>query len=399
MLLALLSCPLAWRSALPWSVVSCILTFREGGRTVKDEARQFEGERSELQDLLQSAQEAVVGGRERLRRLLAEARSLSSQYRTRQITTQARLSEVRSRLEQVTSEPGSSGSPVELVELQNEYQGLRQQQAWLAENLVECESAQRRLRAALKQIDASSACLKREIDAAEQAPEGLAQPWRARVLQAEEDERQRLAREVHDGPAQVLANAIFELEYCERLLEKDPIRLRTELARLKRDVREGLADVRYFIFGLRPAPLADVGLEATLRRYVEDYQSRFGIRVELGLDEIPRLPSTYEVALFRIVQEALQNVQKHSGARSVQVEVRNLDGALSLIVQDNGRGFDASREAGLERKRFGLVGMRERARLIRGELEISSQPGSGTRVQLTVPGDVLRSHSDQGESD
>ena len=372
---------------------------------VKDEARQLQGERPEFQDALQSAQETLAGGQDSLRRLLSEMRSLSSGYRARQRSVNARLAALSSQLSQapeeapVTSAVTASSPSVQIIQLREEYQSLRQQQAWLAERVLEAESAQRRLKAAVKQVEIGATCLKREIDEADQSLASEAEPWRLHVLQAQEDERRRLAREVHDGPAQVLANAIFELEYCERLLEKDSAKLKTELARLKRDVREGLADVRYFIFGLRPAPLADLGLQATLRRYAEDYQSRFGISVRLELDETPRLSSTYEVAIFRIIQEALQNTQKHSAAKSVCVELRNLEDGLVAVVQDDGRGFDTSREVELEGKRFGLVSMRERARLVGGELEVSSQPGEGTRVQLTVPGSALRMCSDGEESE
>jgi|GEM_PF-248216 len=372
---------------------------------VKDEARQMQGERSELQDALQAAQEVLLAGRERLRKLLSEARSLSSSYRARFRSVSTRLAAASGQLSQAEEEalgdPAlADGSPsVLLIELREEFQSLRQQQAWLAEKVLEAESVQRRLKAAIKQVEVGASCLSRDIDETDQSPEGEVQPWRLQVLQAQEDERLRLAREVHDGPAQVLANAIFELEYCERLLDKDPAKLKTELARLKRDIREGLADVRYFIFGLRPAPLADLGLQATLRRYAEDYQTRFGISVRLVLDEIPRLSSTYEVAIFRIIQEALQNTQKHSAAKSVLVELRNQEDGLVVAVHDDGLGFDTTRELELEGKRFGLVSMRERARLVGGELEISSEPGKGTRVQLTVPSAALRVCSGGDESE
>jgi two-component system sensor histidine kinase DegS len=206
------------------------------------------------------------------------------------------------------------------------------------------------------------------------------------ALQVQEEERQRLAREIHDGPAQVLANAIFELEFCQRLLEKDPKRLESELVRLKDDIREGLSEVRHCIFDLRPGPLAELGLVATLRRYAEGYQSRFGIAVELDLDDdVQRLSAAKEMAVFRVVQEALQNSRKHSGATRVLVSLRREGDAVVACVEDNGQGFEVETVPTGTARHFGLQSMHERAQLIRADLQIESQLGKGTRVTLRAP--------------
>ncbi len=207
-----------------------------------------------------------------------------------------------------------------------------------------------------------------------------------RVIQAYEQERLRLAREIHDGPAQVLANAIFELEYFERLLDRDPMAVKGQLAQLKRDIRNGLADVRRFILDLRPPALSEMGLFPALSHYVMDYQRQFGIEVDAQLpDTEQRHPATKEVAVFRIVQEALQNVRRHAAASRVIVRGRIEGNALYISVEDNGRGFDPSEVSSRHSRNFGLTSMRERAELIDADLLIESAPGRGTRVALTAP--------------
>lgn len=207
-----------------------------------------------------------------------------------------------------------------------------------------------------------------------------------RVIQAYEQERLRLAREIHDGPAQVLANAVFELEYFERLLDRDPVAARAELAKLRKDIRNGLADVRRFIYDLRPPALSDAGLFAALDRYVADYQKRFDIEVDATLpDDLHRLPTRKEVAIFRIIQEALQNVRRHAGASRVTIKGNIDEQTLGISVEDDGKGFEPSAVSARQPKSFGLTSMRERAELIDGRLRLESAPGRGTRIALTVP--------------
>jgi two-component system, NarL family, sensor histidine kinase DegS len=185
---------------------------------------------------------------------------------------------------------------------------------------------------------------------------------------------------------QVLVNAIFVLSSCQILFEKDPAKAKTELARLEDDLREGLAEVRHFIFDLRPTPLADLGLASTLRKYCESYRQRFGAIVELDApDEIQRLNSAAEAAIFRIVQEALQNARKHSGATRVCVSLSVEGDQLVVSVADNGCGFDPENAAGVASRHFGLQSMRERAEYVHGSLDVRSRPGEGALVVLRVP--------------
>lgn len=207
---------------------------------------------------------------------------------------------------------------------------------------------------------------------------------RLRILEAQERERQRLAREIHDGPAQALANAIFELEYCEQLADREPDKLKRELARLKDDIRAGLVEVRRFIFDLRPAPGAEMGLVSVLRHNAENLQKRYGMTVALDVEPVEGLSRPQETAVYRIVQEALRNAQKHSSASKVTIRIKKQDDAILVAIEDDGVGFDYASASG-DLTHYGLVSMQERAQLIGGELQIKSGPGKGTVVKLKVP--------------
>jgi len=208
----------------------------------------------------------------------------------------------------------------------------------------------------------------------------------ARIIEAQESERRRLAREIHDGPTQVLANAIFNLQYCRRLLERDAETAKEELAHLEADLREGLTEVRYLISDLHMPSLSELGLEAALRQYVQNYQNRFGINVQLDLKDLyGRLPAAIEFTVFRIIQESLQNVYRHANATLVTITSRRQDGRLVFTVADNGRGFDPRELPARAGRHLGITGMKERAALVNGHLNVDSRPGRGTTVTLVIP--------------
>ena len=226
------------------------------------------------------------------------------------------------------------------------------------------------------------------------APQGEAAPEldasrvvaRLAMIQAQEDERYRLAREIHDGPAQVLANAILGLELCEQLARRSPEQLVDELVRLKGMLREGLVEVRRFIFDLRPATLAERGLTATLERYIAEFRAFFKLDVELQLPEaLPALTPEQEITVFRIVQESLQNIQKHARATRVVVQLIPNEDALCAVIRDNGRGFVVQETETTTLSGVGLRGMDERAAAVGGTLRVESQPGEGSTVRLVLP--------------
>jgi two-component system, NarL family, sensor histidine kinase DegS len=207
-----------------------------------------------------------------------------------------------------------------------------------------------------------------------------------RIIEAQEGERARLAQEVHDGPAQALSNAIFQVEYIERVVDSDLRLARTELRFLRELLRRELGDVRSFISQLRPPVLVELGLDGSIADAAETMSALAGVRILTEL-EAPsnRLTEAEQTVVLRIVQEALQNVRKHAGATSVVVRTRPEDEEWVLEVRDDGRGFDVGAVAARGRRNFGLQFMRERAELIGARFEVRSRPGAGTIVWLGIP--------------
>jgi two-component system, NarL family, sensor histidine kinase DegS len=206
----------------------------------------------------------------------------------------------------------------------------------------------------------------------------------AKIIQAQEEERRRVAREIHDGPAQSMASVVFRAEVCERLVDIDIPRCKGELSSLREQVRSCLKEIRKIIFALRPMTLDDLGLVPTLRRILESFQERTTVSTELTiLGQEKRVDSYVEVAIFRVIQEALNNVEKHAQAGHVRVILEFSSHTVKAVVADDGIGFENVEHIGSES--FGLMGMKERLSILDGELAIDSQSGQGTKIKLRVP--------------
>jgi len=207
-----------------------------------------------------------------------------------------------------------------------------------------------------------------------------------RIVEAQEAERARLAQEVHDGPAQALSNAIFQVEYIERVLESDSRLARTELRFLRELLRRELGDVRSFISQLRPPVLVELGLDGAILDVVETMGALAGIHITTDF-RAPgdSLGEAEQTVVLRIVQEALQNVRKHATAESAAVRTSLEDETWVLEVADDGRGFDVGAVAARGRRNFGLQFMRERAELIGARFDVRSNPDGGTVVRLAIP--------------
>ncbi len=206
------------------------------------------------------------------------------------------------------------------------------------------------------------------------------------IHQAVEAERLRIARDLHDGPAQVLSNLVLEAEILERLLKRDPELVAAELQEFRNSVKNAVADIRRFMFDLRPDSLDDLGLIATLHRLTTEWQQRTGVTCRFNIvGEERRLPSALEEALFRIIQEALNNVRRHAQARTAEVNLEIRPDRVGLRVHDDGAGFDPAEPPVGSRRQLGVVGMRERAAAVGGRLDITSQKGAGTEITGDFP--------------
>ncbi len=207
-----------------------------------------------------------------------------------------------------------------------------------------------------------------------------------RIVEAQEGERARLAQEVHDGPAQALTNAIFQVEYVERLLDTDNSLARTELRFLRQLLRRELGDVRTFISQLRPRVLDQLGLDGSIRETAANLAALTGLEIVTDLSAPGgRLNDAEQTVVLRLVQEALQNIRKHAGAAAASVTSRVDGNTWVLEVRDDGRGFDVDAVGARGRRNFGLQFMRERAELIGAGFEVRSRPDGGTVVWLAIP--------------
>jgi two-component system sensor histidine kinase DegS len=239
---------------------------------------------------------------------------------------------------------------------------------------------------ALRNLESTSVFLKRGDTSKVTGGESLPTSVQMRIVEAQESERSRLAQEIHDGPAQVLSNAIFQVEYIERVIDHDDRLARTELRFLRELLRRELGSVRTFISQLRPPVLDELGLEGAIADAVARTTALTGLAITTELAApADRLTEAQQTVVLRVVQEALQNVRKHGGASSVIV-ASVIDGeAWVLTVRDDGRGFDVGAVAARGRRNFGLQFMQERAELIGGNFEVHSRPDDGTIVRLAIP--------------
>lgn len=213
------------------------------------------------------------------------------------------------------------------------------------------------------------------------------QEFGLKIIEAQEEERKRLSREMHDGPAQLLANVMMRSDLIEKIYRERGIEEALEEIRgLKKTVRDALYEVRHIIYDLRPMALDDLGLVPTLKKYlqtVEEYNKVRNIRIPfVFIGKERRLNSKMEVALFRLIQESVQNALKHAKPTEIQVKLEvNLHRVIA-IIKDDGIGFDPSVK---KEGSFGIRGMKERVELLEGKLAIQSEKGFGTKVIIDVP--------------
>ncbi|TMW72366.1 sensor histidine kinase [Alteribacter natronophilus] len=285
----------------------------------------------------------------------------------------------------------------EAYEIANDYQVqlavLRQEDKQLREKQDGIERRLMKLKGTLEKADTISAQINIVIhyltgdlqnisemvaDAREMQKFGL------KIIEAQEEERKRLSREIHDGPAQTMANILLRSELVERVYNQQGIdEALAEIKSLRGLVKESLAEVRRIIYDLRPMALDDLGLVPTIAKYLKNFQEQSGLRITFRNEgrEI-RLPSEMEVAIFRFIQESVQNAFKHAEPKHVTVKIELEPTQALAVIKDDGRGFNPEEK---KEGSFGLMGMRERVNMLDGQLTINSKPGEGTMIMVQIP--------------
>ena len=213
-----------------------------------------------------------------------------------------------------------------------------------------------------------------------------------KIIKAQEEERKRVAREIHDGPAQLIANLVIKTELCEKLIDMDTEKAKEELVSLKGFLRSSLSDVRKIIYNLRPMSLDDLGLVPTLQRYISNYVEENNILIEfLVLGNPKPLKPVIELAAFRIIQEALTNIKKHSGAEDATIRIEFTSEQVNILISDNGSGFNMSELKAVknEDSGYGLLSMRERVELLNGKFDLKASKGKGTKIFVSLPLNII----------
>ena len=211
-----------------------------------------------------------------------------------------------------------------------------------------------------------------------------------KIINAQEEERKRIAREIHDGPAQSLAGLVIKAEICNKLLDIDTDKARVELHELRECTRESIKDIRKIIYNLRPTAIDDLGLIPSLERYIENFENETKIPIDFTIfskNDLNLNDSIKNLSIFRIIQEALNNIAKHSKATNVKVNINIDEENIYLDIMDNGIGFDLEsvKSESREDRGFGLLNIEERVKLLRGNLIIETEKGKGTLIKVQIP--------------
>ncbi len=210
-----------------------------------------------------------------------------------------------------------------------------------------------------------------------------------RVLEQQEVERQRIARDLHDTTVQVLTNLVHKCEICSKIMEIDTVRAKLELEIMSKTLRETISDMRNIIYDLRPMALDDLGLETTIRRAVDIIDRNTDMKVSLNISGEPiDLKAVYALTILRIVQEASNNSIKHSKGKHLDIKFIYDTDKILLCIEDDGIGFDIDNVPRPEKNMnngFGISMMKERVLLLSGNIAIDSRKDFGTRISVEVP--------------
>jgi signal transduction histidine kinase len=208
----------------------------------------------------------------------------------------------------------------------------------------------------------------------------------AKIITAQEEERRRVARELHDDISQTLTGLVMSLGSAEAIMESDPNAAKQRLESLRHLTSEAVEDVRRLIRDLRPSLLDDLGLVPAVNWYVENYLAPAGVKATLETSDLDhRLALTLEITLFRVVQEAITNIVKHAQAKTASICLKVTSSTIVGSIEDDGKGFNVNDQHRGKHGGVGILGMKERIELLKGKLRVASEPGKGTRVHFEIP--------------
>jgi len=204
------------------------------------------------------------------------------------------------------------------------------------------------------------------------------------IIESQEAERRKIARDLHDGPAQSMASILIRLDLMKRLWNQDVASIYEEIDNVRDMGKETLADIRRIMFDLKPSLLQENNFSRNLQDYFNDYEAKYNFIIDfMQIGQEKQYEFSLETALFRMVQEAVTNIRKHAGVKRAIVKFEDNGSFLTLVIKDEGCGFEPNNSS--DKESYGILGMKERVNLFGGKLDIISTPGAGTQVIIQVP--------------
>lgn len=271
---------------------------------------------------------------------------------------------------------------VKLEELNTEKKNIEKQLEQLQEHYAECIGKLQELSEVLHSLQFSE----REQNVSAAADR---EKYRLTILETQENERQRISRELHDSTVQNLTSMVHKVELCSKLVEIDPVRCKLELVTLGKTLREIINDTRQMIYNLRPMSLDDIGLEITIERALDKLETNEAKKINFSVLGVPyKIKPVIGITLLRIIQEACSNAIKYAEPSYVKVTLQYEPNEIHLTVEDDGIGFDVEHMDTSTKKDnsgFGLSMMKERIYLLSGNITIESKINCGTKIYVTVP--------------
>ncbi|GFR35325.1 sensor histidine kinase [Thermobrachium celere] len=260
---------------------------------------------------------------------------------------------------------------------------LEMQLKKLEENINNAQKVISQISVALKYLEGEALSLVNVDDKESEMLIGI------KILEAQEDERKKIARDIHDGPAQYVASAVMRIDFTKKVIVKDLDKGLNELTELKEVLKTALKEIRAIIFDLRPMSLDDLGLVQTIQEYAKSIKEETDINIDLKLKPInDEVEPIIQVAVYRIIQEILNNIKKHSKAKNVEIKLDYGTKYLMIVVIDDGVGFDVEetlKKVKTQGTNYGLLGIMDRVQQLQGEFELESKKGIGTKFKIKLP--------------
>lgn len=280
-------------------------------------------------------------------------------------------------------------SPIGVHSLSNSEIELERELEQYKEQLVDLERIVQEQQKRKQQLDETRSIIREQKEQIAELQEKKEAKIQLYFLEEQELDRNRIARDLHDSTVQNLTMLVHKTELCTRLLNIDNVRVMLELQTMIENIKMTIDDMREIIYNLRPMSLSNLGLTATLESYCTHIKRNHNIETDFVLTgEEPNILQIQKITLYRIVQEACNNIVKYAKATKIEIELAFLEQQIQIVIRDNGIGFDKEKkmkQTSDELNGFGLSIMRERTHLLEGQFEIQSAPKQGTTVRITVP--------------